>query len=125
MIFPIKSSKLKPHLEECVKYLHSSDKLLSLELSFVVQSQVQADARVYPKVNLLEREFDLFNDDFKQFSSNLLEGEFDLFNDDFKQLSSNLLGGEFDLSHDHFKTTNLAPLLQVKHLKKHNFNTLF
>ena len=90
-----------------------------------MQSQVQADARVYPKVNLLEREFDLFNDDFKQFSSNLLEGEFDLFNDDFKQLSSNLLGGEFDLSHDHFKTTNLAPLLQVKHLKKHNFNTLF
>ena len=105
VVFLINSSKLKPHLEECVKYLHSSDKLLSLELSFVVQSQVQADTRVNPKVNLLR-------------------GEFDLFNDDFKQLSSNLLGGEFVLSHDHFKTTNLAPLLQVKHLKKHNFNSL-
>ena len=71
-----------------------------------MQSQVQADIRVNPKINLLG-------------------GEFDLFNDDFKQFSFNLLGGEFDLSHDHFKTTNLAPLLQVKHLKKHNFNSLF
>ena len=71
-----------------------------------MQSQVQADIRVNPKVNLFL-------------------GEFDLFNDDFKQLSSNLLGGEFVLSHDHFKTTNLAPLLQVKHLKNHNFNYLF
>ena len=91
---------------ECVKYLHSSDKLLSLKLSFVVQGQVQADTRVYPKVNLLGEEFDLFNDYFKQ-------------------LSSTLLGGEFDLSHDDFKTINLAPLLQVKHLKKHNFKFLF
>ena len=71
-----------------------------------MQSQVQADTGVYPKVNLFL-------------------GKFDLFNDDFKQLSSNLLGGEFDLSHDHFKTTNLAPLLQVKHLKKHNIKFLF